>query len=133
MENRARMVLTYGTFDVFHFGHFNLLMRAAKLGDGLFVGVSTDEFNAVKGKTAQLSFEERCQYLRQLKFVVDVFPENDWNQKIEDVKRLEPTFFVMGDDWSGKFDFLSEYTKVIYLPRTPDISSAVVRQIIGDQ
>jgi glycerol-3-phosphate cytidylyltransferase len=133
MENRARMVLTYGTFDVFHYGHFNLLMRAAKLGDGLFVGVSTDEFNAVKGKTAQLSFEERCQYLRQLKFVVDVFPENDWNQKIEDVKRLEPTFFVMGDDWSGKFDFLSEYTKVIYLPRTPDISSSVVRQIIGDQ
>lgn len=122
-------VLTYGTFDVFHYGHYNLLKRASLLGD-LFVGISTDQFNLIKGKHSVHSFEQRSDIIRSLRFVYEAFEEYNWNQKLDDIKRYNITHFVMGDDWKGKFDHLSQYCDVIYLPRTDYISSTIIRNCI---
>ena len=113
-----RKVLTYGTFDVLHYGHINLLRRAKELGDYLIVAVSTDEFNALKNKTSYYSFECRKLMLEAIRYVDLVIPEYSWDQKISDVKRHAVDTFVMGDDWKGKFDFLKDYCQVVYLPRT---------------
>lgn len=117
------IVLTYGTFDVFHVGHVNILKRARELGDQLIVAVSTDEFNALKGKKSLFSFEERKLIVESTKYVELVIPEMNWEQKIEDVKRYNVSTFVMGHDWEGKFDFLKPYCDVVYLDRTPVVSS----------
>lgn len=122
-----KTVLTYGTFDVLHYGHINLLKRAKALGDYLIVGLSSDEFNALKNKKSFYSYEHRKLILEAIKYVDLVIPEETWEQKVSDVKKYGVDVFVMGDDWEGKFDFLSEYCKVSYLPRTPDISSTMVR------
>jgi len=119
-------VITYGTFDVFHYGHYSLLKRASLIGQ-LYVGVSTDQFNLIKGKQSILSFQTRCDIIRDLRFVHEVFGEESWDQKINDIKKYNITHFVMGDDWKGKFDFLSQYCTVIYLPRTQFISSTLIR------
>ena len=102
-----KKVLTYGTFDVLHYGHINLLKRAKELGDYLAVGLSTDEFNAIKHKQSFYSYEERKLILEAIKYVDEVFPENTWEQKINDIKKYKIDVFVMGDDWKGYFDNLS--------------------------
>ncbi|MEH7082661.1 glycerol-3-phosphate cytidylyltransferase [Neobacillus drentensis] len=123
-----KKVLTYGTFDLLHFGHINLLSRAKDLGDYLVVGLSTDEFNKGKNKQAYHSFENRKLILESIRFVDEVIPENTWDQKIQDVIKHDIDVFVMGDDWKGKFDFLKEYCEVVYLPRTIGISTSQIKE-----
>ncbi|CDN38866.1 glycerol-3-phosphate cytidylyltransferase [Bacillus cereus] len=128
-----RRVLTYGTFDLLHYGHINLVRRAKDLGDYLIVGLSTDEFNALKGKESYFKFEERKMLLESIRYVDLVISENTWEQKIEDIVKYEIDIFVMGDDWEGKFDFLKEYCEVIYLPRTEDISTTQIKSELSLQ
>ena len=123
-----RKVITYGTYDLLHVGHINLLRRARELGDYLIVVVSSDEFNAIKGKKAYYSFEDRKKILEAIRYVDEVLPEYTWEQKIDDVVNNNVDVFVMGDDWTGKFDFLKEYCEVVYLPRTEDISTTKIKQ-----
>lgn len=123
-----RRVLTYGTFDLLHYGHINLLRRAKARGDYLIVGVSTDEFNALKGKNCYFSYEDRKMMLEAIRHVDMVIPEFSWDQKIEDVKNFKVDVFVMGDDWKNKFDFLTDFCEVEYLGRTPEISTTAIKQ-----
>ncbi|KRM11627.1 glycerol-3-phosphate cytidylyltransferase [Paucilactobacillus suebicus] len=120
-------VITYGTFDLLHKGHVRLLQRAAALGDHLTVGLSSDEFNAIKGKKAYTSFEDRKYILEAIKYVDEVIPETNWDQKIKDVQKYNIDVFVMGDDWKGKFDFLKDYCQVVYLPRTTGVSTTKIK------
>lgn len=122
-----KKVITYGTFDLLHTGHINILRRAKALGDYLIVAVSTDEFNTLKHKEAYHSFEERKQILEAIKYVDEVIGENDWDQKVRDVKEYAIDTFVMGDDWEGEFDFLKEHCAVVYLPRTSGISTTKIK------
>ena len=123
-------ILTYGTFDLFHYGHMNLLMRAKQLGDYLIVALSTDEFNRVKGKESIMNYSQRKEILENLRCVDLVIPETDWDQKINDVQTYQVDIFVMGDDWEGEFDFLKDYCKVIYLPRTEVVSSTMLKEAV---
>ncbi|MGY5796109.1 glycerol-3-phosphate cytidylyltransferase [Rheinheimera faecalis] len=125
-----KTVLTYGTFDLFHIGHLNLLKRARELGDKLIVAVSTDEFNATKGKTTLMPFEHRVELVRSVRFVDEVIAESNWDQKISDVQQHKVDLFVMGSDWQGKFDFLKPYCEVVYLPRTDNVSSTELKKAI---
>jgi glycerol-3-phosphate cytidylyltransferase len=125
-----KTVLTYGSFDLLHFGHLEVLRRAKELGDQLIVGLSTDEFNLVKGKTCVVPYEKRKQLLESIQYVDLVIPEDNWEQKVEDVQRYSADYFVMGDDWEGKFDFLNQYCEVIYLPRTKGISTTAIKKIL---
>ncbi|MDF3125820.1 glycerol-3-phosphate cytidylyltransferase [Rheinheimera sp. 1928-s] len=125
-----KTVLTYGTFDLFHIGHLNLLKRARELGDKLIVAVSTDEFNATKGKTTLMPFEHRVELVRSVRFVDEVIAESNWEQKIGDVQKHKVDVFVMGSDWQGKFDFLKPYCEVVYLPRTDNVSSTDLKKAI---
>ncbi|MDU8926546.1 adenylyltransferase/cytidyltransferase family protein [Alisedimentitalea sp. MJ-SS2] len=127
-----KTILTYGTFDLFHVGHVRLLQRMAAMGDRLIVGCSSDEFNAIKGKKTVIPYEHRAEILLACRYVDDVFPENDWEQKPGDIHKYEVDTFVMGDDWTGKFDALSEHCTVHYLPRTPSISSTKVKKTLGE-
>ncbi|MGG0720089.1 glycerol-3-phosphate cytidylyltransferase [Robertmurraya massiliosenegalensis] len=122
-----KKVLTYGTFDLLHIGHINLLKRAKALGDYLVVGLSSDSFNNEKGKGAYHSYENRKIILESIQFVDEVIPENDWDQKIQDVIKHDIDVFVMGDDWKGHFDFLKEYCEVVYLPRTIGVSTSKIK------
>jgi glycerol-3-phosphate cytidylyltransferase len=124
-------VITYGTFDLLHKGHVRLLKRAKELGDDLTVCLSTDEFNAEKGKKAYTSFEDRRYVLEAIRYVDRVIPEKSWNQKIKDVQSNDIDIFVMGDDWKGQFDFLKDYCKVVYLPRTEGISTSKIKRDLG--
>ena len=126
-----KKVITYGTYDLLHVGHINLLRRARELGDYLIVVVSSDEFNAIKGKKAYYSFEDRKKILEAIKYVDEVLPEYTWEQKIDDVVNNNVDVFVMGDDWAGKFDFLKEYCEVVYLPRTEGISTTKIKEELG--
>lgn len=123
-------VITYGTFDLFHIGHVNLLKRLRALGDRLIVGCSTDEFNAIKGKRSIMPYEHRVAILEACRYVDSVFPEQHWEQKRDDVLREKADIFAMGDDWAGKFDNLGDICQVIYLPRTADVSSTEIRQLV---
>lgn len=123
-----KKVITYGTFDLLHPGHVNILRRAKDLGDYLIVAVSSDEFNALKGKKSYYSYEERRHILDAIKYVDEVIPEHNWEQKVLDVQKHEVDVFVMGDDWKGEFDFLSEYCDVVYLPRTEGISTTKIKK-----
>ena len=124
-----RRVITYGTFDLLHYGHIELLHRAKALGDYLVVALSTDEFNALKGKNSYFSYERRRRMLEAIRYVDLVVPEEEWGQKARDVENLKIDVFVMGDDWVGKFDSeLEGKCEVIYLPRTPDISTTQIKQ-----
>jgi glycerol-3-phosphate cytidylyltransferase len=126
----SRVVLTYGTFDLFHVGHLNLLKRAKSLGDYLIVGVSTDEFNSGKGKKTIVDFKDRIEIVRSIRYVDEVIAESSWEQKISDVRRFNVNTFVMGDDWKGKFDFLKDVCEVVYLSRTTGISSSGLRSLL---
>ena len=123
-----KRVITYGTYDVLHYGHINLLKRAMALGDYLIVALSSDEFNAVKNKKSYYTYEQRKTILEACRYVDMVIPENNWEQKISDIKKYNADIFVMGDDWEGKFDFLKDYCEVVYLPRTPDVSSTQTKE-----
>lgn len=123
-----KKVLTYGTFDLLHWGHINLLRRAKELGDYLVVAISTDEFNDLKSKKAYYTYEQRKLILEAVRYVDEVIPEENWQQKIDDVLDHDITTFVMGDDWHGKFDFLRPYCEVVYLPRTADISTTKIKK-----
>src|SRR5690625_4627515 len=107
-----RTVLTYGTFDVLHIGHVNLLKRAREMGDRLIVGLSSDEFNRGKHKSALLDYDNRKAVLEAMRYVDLVIPETKWEQKVDDVQKYNVDIFVIGDDWEGKFDFLTEYCDV---------------------
>ena len=127
-----KKVITYGTFDLLHYGHINLLKRAKQMGDYLVVCLSTDEFNKnSKNKECYFSYEIRKQLLESIRYVDLVIPENNWDQKIDDIKEFGINTFVMGDDWKGKFDFLKEYCEVIYLPRTKEISTTKIKKDLG--
>lgn len=124
-----KKIITYGTFDLLHYGHINLLQRAKEMGDYLIVALSTDEFNSIeKNKITYFSYEERKRLLEAIRYVDLVIPENSWEQKISDVKEFRIDTFVIGDDWKGKFDFLREYCDVVYLERTPEISTSKIKQ-----
>lgn len=125
-----KRVITYGTFDVLHYGHINLLKRAKALGDYLIVALSSDEFNAIKNKKSYYTYEQRKTILEACRYVDLVIPENDWEQKVSDVQKYQADIFVMGDDWEGKFDFLKDYCEVVYLPRTPDVSSTQTKEFL---
>lgn len=124
-----KRILTYGTFDLLHYGHIRILKRAKELGDYLVVALSTDEFNALKGKKAYHDYETRKKMLEAIRYVDLVIPENNWEQKIDDVKDYKIDVVVMGDDWAGsdKFDYLKEYCEVVFLERTPGISTTKIK------
>lgn len=129
-----KRVITYGTFDLLHYGHINILRRAKALGDYLVVAISSDEFNAIKGKKSYFNYEQRKAMVEAIRYVDEVIPENDWDQKIRDCIEHDIDIFVMGDDWTGKFDFLKdEGVEVIYLPRTPDVSTTMIKEELKDK
>jgi len=123
-----KTVITYGTFDMFHIGHLNLLKRAKEYGDRLIVGVSSDAFNQLKGKKTLIPFKDRKEIVASVKYVDLVISENSWEQKIEDIQKYNVDIFIIGDDWRGEFDFLKSYCDVIYLPRTKDISTTQLKE-----
>lgn len=125
-----KRIITYGTFDVLHYGHINLLKRAKALGDYLIVVLSSDEFNKIKNKQSYYTYEQRKAILEACRYVDLVVPEYNWEQKVDDVIKYQADIFVMGDDWKGKFDFLKEYCEVIYLPRTPDVCSTKTKEYL---
>jgi len=123
-----KRVITYGTFDLLHYGHINLFRRAKALGDYLIVALSTDEFNqTAKNKHSYFDYKTRELMLYAIRYVDLVIKEESWEQKLEDVKLYKVDIFVMGDDWKGKFDYLNEFCEVVYLPKTPEISSTMIR------
>ncbi|SEK42844.1 Glycerol-3-phosphate cytidylyltransferase [Roseovarius nanhaiticus] len=130
MTTSGITVLTYGTFDLFHAGHVRLLSRLADLGSRLIVGCSTDEFNAKKGKRCIMPFEARAEILRACRFVDLVIPETCWDQKRRDVVAHRAAVFAMGSDWTGKFDDLSDLRRVVYLPRTRNISTTEIKALM---
>lgn len=124
-----KKVITYGTFDLFHFGHLEILRRAKELGEYLVVAISTDEFNEIKDKKCVYPFEHRINIVEAIKYVDEVIPENNWNQKRHDILKNEIDIFTMGNDWEGKFNDLTDICDVIYLPRTPNISATKIKLI----
>jgi glycerol-3-phosphate cytidylyltransferase len=126
-------IITYGTFDLFHVGHLNLLNRARALGNRLVVALSTDEFNlTMKNKVTAIPYRDRKAILEALRCVDLVIPEENWEQKVHDVLRYQVDRFVMGHDWEGKFDFLQKHCEVVYLPRTENISSTEIKHHIAE-
>lgn len=125
-----KRVITYGTFDLLHYGHINLLRRAKSLGDYLIVGLSTDEFNNTKkNKESYFDYENRKSLLDAVKYVDLVIPEKTWEQKVSDIQKYNIDVFVIGDDWKGKFDYLEDFgIEVVYLPRTKEISTTKIKK-----
>lgn len=131
-----KRIITYGTFDLLHYGHINLLSRAKELGDYLVVALSTDEFNwNSKQKKCYFTYEQRKKLLESLRYVDLVIPEENWAQKANDIELYQIDTFVMGDDWKGKFDFVEAETSanVVYLPRTPEISTTKIKKDLNDK
>ena len=123
-----KTVITYGTFDLFHVGHIRLLKRLKDMGGKLIVGISSDEFNSTKGKQSFYSYEERAEIVLSCKYVDQVFPEDDWDQKRGDILKYNASIFAMGNDWQGKFDDLAKVCEVVYLPRTEYISTTSIKE-----
>lgn len=128
----GKTVITYGTFDLFHIGHLNMLERLSEMGETLIVAVSTDEFNAKKGKESFYSYQERAKIVSALGCVDKVIPEQSWEQKADDIKQYSVDIFGIGDDWKGEFDHLDALCQVIYLPRTPSISTTSVKKNLSN-
>lgn len=122
-----KKIITYGTFDLFHVGHVRLLRRLANISEQVIVGCSTDCFNKIKGKQTVIPYDERVETLEACRYVSEVFPEKNWDQKPSDIRRFEADLFAMGDDWKGKFDHLNAYCDVLYLPRTEGISTTLLK------
>jgi glycerol-3-phosphate cytidylyltransferase len=129
--NNLKTLITYGTFDLLHTGHLNLLERLKSMCDTLIVGVSTDEFNLEKGKVCIVPYNDRARLVSSLKAVDKVIPETCWNQKRGDILRYNATMFAIGNDWAGKFDDLQDIVEVLYLPRTEGISTTEIKDIIA--
>lgn len=123
-----RRVITYGTYDLLHYGHIELLRRAKQYGDYLIVALSTDEFNKLKNKKSYYNYEQRKMMLESIRYVDLVIPENNWEQKVDDVKTFRVDTFLMGHDWEGEFDFLKDECEVIYLKRTEGISTTQIKK-----
>lgn len=129
-----KRVITYGTYDLLHYGHIELLRRAREMGDYLIVALSTDEFNKLKNKKSYYNYEQRKMMLESIRYVDLVIPESNWDQKTKDVDRYEVDTFIMGHDWEGEFDFLKDKCEVIYLKRTEGIStSQIKKELYGDK
>ncbi|RST74200.1 glycerol-3-phosphate cytidylyltransferase [Siminovitchia acidinfaciens] len=126
-----KKIITYGTFDLLHTGHLNILKLAKEYGDYLIVAVSTDEFNELKGKKAYYTYEQRRAILEAVRYVDKVIPEENWEQKISDIISYKIDVFVMGEDWRGNFDFLKQYCEVVYLPRTVGILTTQIKKDLG--
>lgn len=124
----AKTIITYGTFDMFHIGHLNLLRRLSEMADNVVVAVSTDEFNLGKGKKTLIPYEQRAAIVESVKYVSKVIPEESWEQKLSDVKQYNVDIFAIGDDWKGKFDFLEKLCDVVYLERTGNISTSELKK-----
>ena len=127
IEKCQKRIITYGTFDLFHYGHLRLIKRAKALGGYLVVAVSTDLFNTIKGKVCHYPYKHRAQIVEALKHVDKVIPESSWDQKVKDIIEHDIDMLVMGDDWTGKFDHLKSHCDVVYLSRTPNISSTIIK------
>ena len=127
-----KTIITYGTFDMFHIGHLKLLQRLSELADELIVAVSTDEFNRGKGKKVMIPYAQRAEIVANIKCVYKVIPEDNWEQKVTDVKKYNIDIFAIGDDWEGEFDFLKEYCEVLYLERTKDISTTQLKKSLAN-
>lgn len=127
----GKNVITYGTFDLFHIGHLNIIKRLSELGDRLVVAVSTDEFNAVKGKRPIVPFEQRLEIVESIKYVDVAIPESDWGQKSKDIETYDIDILGMGADWEGKFDELSDRVELVYLPRTDGISTTEMKRVLS--
>lgn len=127
-----KKIITYGTFDLLHAGHVNILRRAKELGDYLIVAVSSDEFNRLKHKEAYHSYEDRKLILEAIKYVDEVIPEENWEQKRDDIKKYNIDTFVIGHDWEGEFDFLKDLCEVVYLPRTEGISTTKIKDDLNN-
>jgi glycerol-3-phosphate cytidylyltransferase len=130
---KYKRAITYGTYDLFHIGHLRLLKRIAEMADELYVAVSSDEFNALKGKKCIVPFENRKEIVEALRMVTKVIREDNWEQKKDDVQKYNCDLFVMGSDWTGKFDFLKDYCDVIYLPRTEGVSTTEIKQEVKNR
>lgn len=130
MGVKVKTVITYGTFDLFHVGHLRLLKRMRQLGERVIVAVSTDEFNALKGKKAFVPYAERREIIEAIQYVDLVIPEHSWEQKEKDIADYAVDLFVMGDDWVGDFDYLNSYCRVFYLERTEGVSSSEIRRAL---
>ena len=130
-----KRILTYGTYDLLHYGHIRLLQRAKALGDYLIVAVSTEEFNELKGKKTYHNYETRKKMLEAIRYVDLVIPEENWEQKISDVQKYDVDIVVMGSDWAGsdRFDYLKDYCEVVYLPRTEGVSTTKIKEELGLQ
>jgi glycerol-3-phosphate cytidylyltransferase len=128
-----KKIITYGTFDLFHLGHLRILERAKSLGDYLVVAVSSDEFNAIKGKKCVYPFEHRKQIVEAIKYVDEVIREDTWGQKKSDILKHKIDALVMGGDWQGKFDELVEVCEVLYLARTDGISTTQIKHKIKNK
>lgn len=127
----SKTVITYGTFDLFHIGHLNIIKRLSALGDRLVVGVSTDEFNAIKGKRPIVPFEQRLEIVKSISYVDVAIPEDRWSQKREDIETYDVDILGMGADWEGKFDELSDKVELVYLPRTDGISTTEMKRVLS--
>lgn len=127
----GKTVITYGTFDLFHIGHLNIIKRLSALGDRLIVGVSTDEFNAIKGKRPIVPFEQRLEIVQNIRDVDLAIPEDRWSQKAEDIATYDVDILGMGADWTGKFDDISDDIEVVYLPRTDGISTTEMKRVLS--
>jgi len=128
---KEKVLITYGTFDMFHVGHLKLLQRLSKLTDKLIVAVSSDEFNELKGKKVLIPYEQRAEIVKNIKCVDMVIAENNWDQKIIDIKKYDVDIFAIGDDWEGKFDDLKKYCDVVYLKRTENISTTELKKTLS--
>lgn len=128
----TKTVLTYGTFDLFHVGHLNILKRLSEKGDRLIVGVSTDEFNILKGKKPIVPYEQRREIVESIKYVDLTIPEESWDQKRSDIKNYDVKVFGIGEDWRGKFDDLGDEVEVVYLPRTPGVSTTEMKRVLTE-
>lgn len=128
---KKKRIITYGTFDMFHIGHLKLLQRLSKMADEVIVAVSTDNFNEVKNKKVLIPYDQRAEIVSSIKYVTKVIPEENWEQKSEDIKKYEIDIFAIGNDWEGKFDFLRDYCEVVYLERTKNISSTQLKKSLS--
>ena len=128
-----KVIISYGTYDLFHYGHVQILKRMKHMGDKLVIGCSTDSFNSSKGKKSFFSYKERYEILSSCKYVDHVFPEVSWDQKVDDINKYKADIFVIGDDWTGKFDFIETETNcsVVYLPRTLGISTTNIKNALA--
>ena len=128
-EKKYHVGYVMGVFDLFHVGHLNLVRKAKEQCDYLIVGILTDEVvSEIKHIVPVIPFEQRKEIMEAIRYVDLVIPEESWEQKVSDIKEFKIDTFVMGNDWEGKFDFLKDYCEVVYLPRTPEISTTQIKQ-----